>query len=111
MNENLQEKVRKALEKASLKDIFPIEKRKEIMRRLMTTTLVIAWLPIFAVIYGIFYKFVFQPLKDTRNADFVLVSIIVVSSVGSMVVLRKAWKALQEKIFTAFEGNDQKNIN
>ncbi|NTV45977.1 MAG: hypothetical protein HGB11_05550 [Chlorobiales bacterium] len=110
MNNNLQEKVRKALEKASLKDTFPIEKRKEIMSRLMTTTLVIAWLPIFTVIYGVFYKFIFQPLKDTENADLILIAVVIVSSVGSMIAFRKLWKTLQQKIFTVFEGNEQKNI-
>lgn len=109
-NSTIQDTVRKVLEKASLKDTFPIEKRKQIMSRLMTTTLVIAWLPIFAMIYGAFYKFIFQPLKDTENADIILVSVIVISSVSTMLVARKAWKTLQHKLFAVFEGNEQKNV-
>lgn len=110
MNTNLQDRIRQALEKASLRHIFPIEKRKEVMSRLMTTTLVIAWLPMFAVIYGVFYRFIFQPLKETQNADFILVAVIVVSSAGTMAVAVKMWKTLQRKIFAVFEGNEQKNI-
>lgn len=112
MNEStIQDTIRRVLEKASLKDTFPIEKRKEMMSRLMTTTLVIAWLPIFALIYGSFYKFVFQPLKDTENADIILVSVIVVSTVSTMALAWKAWKALQLKLFAVFEGNEQKNVS
>lgn len=74
------------------------ESRKALMRRLMTLTLSVAWLPLFAVFYGVLYQTFFLPFKTGEFAAPFLIAVIGISLIPTFWVISKVWKYLQSLI-------------
>jgi hypothetical protein len=91
--------IQKFLDATNLFGGVPSETRKSVMRRLMVSAMVFAWLPLFALVYGVIYRFLFKPFEQSDFANALLLIVILASAgvTGGFVV--RFWKKFNAKMF------------
>jgi len=87
----VREVIEKVVDTVTLKHVFPVEKRKTVMARMLMIVFAVAWLPILMLLYSLAYQVLFHPIIKVPFTDVVLLGFVFISAVLTMVALKSRW--------------------
>jgi len=99
------------LDLMSISRFVPLEKRKSIMRSLLPVIFMIAWFPVFSLMYSAMLKWLVNDLLQFSLHELTFLSLAVIASIVTIYVLKNSLKHTFINSFNDEEMNVEKLNN